>query len=55
MGQWGVEGADFLPLIGCLTCMPTHALSPFAKIKTKKSVESGPGKQCQPSVDLVPA
>jgi hypothetical protein len=41
MGQWGVEGVDFLPPIGCLTCMPFHALTPFVgkKKKKKKSVQ----------------
>ena len=36
MGQWGVEGVDFLPPIGCLTCMPSHSLSLFAEKKDKK-------------------
>ena len=31
-----MEGADFLPPIGCLTCMPAHALPLFAEKKTKK-------------------
>jgi hypothetical protein len=41
MGQWGVEGVDFLPPIGCLTCMLSHALSPLLEKKKKKKKESG--------------
>ena len=30
----------------------SHALSPFAEKKTKKSVEMGPGTQCRPALEL---
>ena len=37
MGQWGVEGADFLTLTGCPKCMLAYGLFPLCwkKKKTK--------------------
>ena len=52
MGQWGVEGVDFLPPIGCLTCMPFHALTPFAGKKKKKWFRKTVPTKCQPSAGL---
>jgi hypothetical protein len=54
MGQWGVEGVDFLPPIGCLTCMPFHALTPFVGKKKKKKKKSVQKVVQENSTDQVP-